>query len=174
MFAPAYVGRKRRAKPIKGLSFAHPLPVVIPGPTKGLSFAHSSPLSFPGPPKATENVSVRQSLSIEPPPSPLSSRAYPDFLPHRSHRRPLMWFSLKRTTCGWPKSQLSTGNPGEPRDLQFRGPLVETQNTISNKFVRFPLSLPGPFPVLYQGTASAGPLNHQTKRALAPAALLSL
>src|ERR1700733_10122651 len=29
----------------------------------------------------------------------LSSRAYPDFLLHRSHRRPLMWFSLKRTTA---------------------------------------------------------------------------
>ena len=26
-------------------------------------------------------------------------RAYTDFLPHRSHRRPRMWFSLKRTTC---------------------------------------------------------------------------
>jgi hypothetical protein len=34
---------------------------------------------------------------------------------------PLMWFSLKRTTCSWPKPQVSTGNLGEPRDLQFRG-----------------------------------------------------
>src|ERR1700733_8068127 len=58
----------------------------------------------------------------------LSSRAYPDFLPHRSYRRPLMWFSLKRTTCSRPKPQLSTGNPGKPRDLQFRGPFVETRN----------------------------------------------
>src|SRR5450631_1847350 len=38
---------------------------------------------------------------------------------------PLMWFSLKRTTCSWPKPQVSTGNLGEPRDLQFRGPFVE-------------------------------------------------
>jgi hypothetical protein len=42
---------------------------------------------------------------------------------------PLMWFSLKRTTCGWPKPQVSTGNLGEPRDLQFYGPLLETRNT---------------------------------------------
>ena len=41
---------------------------------------------------------------------------------------PLMWFSLKRTTCSWPKPQISTGNLGEPRDLQFRGPLLETRN----------------------------------------------
>jgi hypothetical protein len=38
---------------------------------------------------------------------------------------PLMWFSLKRTTCSCPKPQLSTGNPGEPSDLQFRGPFLE-------------------------------------------------
>ena len=30
-----------------------------------------------------------------------------------------------------PKPQLSTGNPGKPRDLQFRGPLLETRNTRS-------------------------------------------
>jgi hypothetical protein len=52
----------------------------------------------------------------------LSSRAYPDFLPHRSHQRPRMWFSLKRTTCNRPKPQLSTGNPGEPRDLRCARP----------------------------------------------------
>jgi hypothetical protein len=55
----------------------------------------------------------------------LSSRAYPDFLLHRSHRRPLMSFSLKRTTCSSPKPQFSTGNPGEPRDLRFHGPFVD-------------------------------------------------
>jgi hypothetical protein len=27
---------------------------------------------------------------------------------------PLMWFSLKRTTCSRPKPQLSTGNLGKP------------------------------------------------------------
>src|SRR5450631_4184855 len=50
---------------------------------------------------------------------------------------PLMWFSLKRTTCSWPKPQVSTGNLGEPtcpgvpwRDLQFRGPRLETRNTM--------------------------------------------
>jgi hypothetical protein len=58
----------------------------------------------------------------------LSLGAYPDFLRSRSRRRPLMWFSLKRTTCSRPKPQLSTGNPGKPtcpgvpwRDLQSRG-----------------------------------------------------
>src|SRR5450631_1918284 len=63
-------------------------------------------------------------------PVPISSTfcslgAYPDFLLHRSHERPLMWFSLKRTTCDWPKPQVSTGNPGEPRDLQFCGPFLD-------------------------------------------------
>jgi hypothetical protein len=43
---------------------------------------------------------------------------------------PLMWFSLKRTTCSWPKPQVSTGNLGEPRDPQFHGPLLETRNTL--------------------------------------------
>src|SRR5450631_2181091 len=67
-------------------------------------------------------------------PVPISSTfcslgAYPDFLPHRPHQRPLMWFSLKRTTCSRPKPQVSTGNPGKPRDLQFRGRLLETRNT---------------------------------------------
>ena len=38
---------------------------------------------------------------------------------------PLMWFSLKRTTCSRPKPQLLTGNPGKPRDLRFRGPFLE-------------------------------------------------
>jgi hypothetical protein len=38
---------------------------------------------------------------------------------------PLMWFSPKRTTCGRSKPQLSTGNPGKPRDLQFYGPFVD-------------------------------------------------
>jgi hypothetical protein len=44
---------------------------------------------------------------------------------------PLMWFSLKRTHVV-DRSQLSTGNPGEPtcpgvpwRDLQFHGPFLE-------------------------------------------------
>src|SRR5580704_11856843 len=62
----------------------------------------------------------------------VSLGAYPDFLLHRSLKRPRMWFSLKRTTCSRPKPELSTGNPGEPtcpgvpwRDLQFRGPFLE-------------------------------------------------
>jgi hypothetical protein len=80
MFAPAYVGRQRRAKPIKGLSFA------------------PSPLSFPGPPKATENVSVRKSLSIQPSPFPCHP-ACPG-LP-------------------WDRSE------AEWRDLRFRGPFLE-------------------------------------------------
>ena len=67
-------------------------------------------------------------------------RAYPDFLPHRSHQRPLVWFSLKRTTCSRSKPQLSTGNPGEPtfpgapwRDLQFRGRFLEMFSTTDRK-----------------------------------------
>ncbi len=63
-------------------------------------------------------------------------RAYPDFLPHGSRRRPLVWFSLKRTTCSRPKPQLSIGNPGKPtcpgvpwRDLQFRGPFMDMFST---------------------------------------------
>jgi hypothetical protein len=77
------------------------------------------------PPKVMKSASVQQPLFLERLPFPLSSRAHPDLLLHSSHRRPLMWFSLKRTTCSWPKPQLSTGNPGEPRDLQFCGPFVE-------------------------------------------------
>src|SRR5882757_3535092 len=66
-----------------------------------------------------KKASVRQLLFIEPLPLPLSSRAYPDFLLHCSHRRPRMWFSLKRTARSRLKPQLSTGNLGKPRDLQF-------------------------------------------------------
>jgi hypothetical protein len=64
---------------------------------------------------------ARQKCQVCPLPYPLSSRAYPDFLLHRSHWRPLMWFSPKRTTRSRPKPQLRTGNPGKPRDLQFYG-----------------------------------------------------
>jgi hypothetical protein len=52
----------------------------------------------------------------------LSSRAYADFLLHSSYQLLLMWFSLKRTTRIRPEPPLLTGNPGKPRDLQFRGP----------------------------------------------------
>jgi hypothetical protein len=55
----------------------------------------------------------------------LSSRAYPEFPTSPLSTVPLMWFSLKRTTRSQPKRQLSTGNPGKPRDLQFRGPFLE-------------------------------------------------
>jgi hypothetical protein len=81
-------------------------------------------------PKVMKNASVQQPLFMEPFPFPLSSRAYPDFLLHRPDQRPLVWFSLKRTTCSRPKPQLSTGNPGEPRDLQFRGPFLKTLKSI--------------------------------------------
>jgi hypothetical protein len=148
MFAPAYVGRQRRGEaPSTVCLFLPP----SPGLTKErVGTRHSSrfesaanrtqpsPLSSRLPRPAvgpeeswvTKNISDPATTFIEPEPFPLSSRAYPDFLLHRSHRRPLMWFSLKRTTCSRPKPQLSTGNPGEPRDLQFRGPLVETRNTM--------------------------------------------
>jgi hypothetical protein len=39
-----------------------------------------------GPPKVMKKASVRQLLSIEPLPFPLSSRAYPDFLLHSSNQ----------------------------------------------------------------------------------------
>jgi hypothetical protein len=51
------------------------------------------------PTQGDENASVQQPLSMEPLSFPLSSRANPDFLLHSSQQRPLMWFSLKRTTC---------------------------------------------------------------------------
>ena len=56
--------------------------------------------------------------------SPLSSRAYPDFL----------FAALKRAACAVfckeNRMELAapptwTGNPGKPRDLQFRGSLLE-------------------------------------------------
>src|SRR5450631_3854032 len=45
-------------------------------------------------------------------PVPISSTfcslgAYPDFLLHGSQQRPLMWFSVKRTTCGCDRSRNS-------------------------------------------------------------------
>ena len=59
-------------------------------------------------------------------------RSVPGFPTSPLSPAPLMWFSLKRTTCSWPKPQVSTGNLGEPtcpgvpwRDLQFDGPFVE-------------------------------------------------
>jgi hypothetical protein len=42
----------------------------------------------------------------------------PGFPTSQLSTAPLMWFSLKRTTCSRPKPQLSTGNPGKPRDLR--------------------------------------------------------
>jgi hypothetical protein len=70
------------------------------------------------PTQGMKKASVRQLLFIEPLPLPLSSRAYPDFLLHCSHRRPRMWFSLKRTARSRLKPQPSTGNLGKPRDLR--------------------------------------------------------
>jgi hypothetical protein len=51
-------------------------------------------------------------------------RSVPGFPTSPLSPAPLMWFSLKRTTCSWPKPQVSTGNLGEPRDLQFSFPLT--------------------------------------------------
>jgi hypothetical protein len=64
----------------------------------------------------------------------LSSRAYLDFLLRYPDPRPRMWFSLKRTTCSSPKSQLSTGNPGKPRDLRcaIRVPRTYRPTTSAN------------------------------------------
>ncbi len=46
---------------------------------------------------------------------------------------PFMWFSSKRTTCSFSKPQLSTGNPGKPRDLQcaIRAPQIYRSTTFS-------------------------------------------
>jgi hypothetical protein len=53
-----------------------------------------------------------------------------------------MWFSVKRTTCSSRKPQLSTGNPRQPRDLQFSGPFVEMffcRAQGSGRYLRFSL-----------------------------------
>jgi hypothetical protein len=89
-------------------------------------------------------------------PVPISSTfcslgAYPDFLLHGSHQRPLMWFSPKRTTCTRPKPQLSTGNLGKPRDLQFRGPFVEAWTLRVTQNCHLDRSVPG-FPATRRWT----------------------
>jgi len=56
-------------------------------------FSQSCPNSFWKMPRFSNRPFLGTTLCF------LSSRAYPDFLLHRSHKRPLMWFSLKRTTC---------------------------------------------------------------------------
>jgi hypothetical protein len=58
-------------------------------------------------------------------PLPFVLPSVPGFPTSQLSPSSLMWFSLKRTTCSRPKPQLSTGNPGKPRDLQFHGPFLE-------------------------------------------------
>ena len=82
-----------------------------------------SPLSSRPERSVVEGSAVRPSslpnLPIKPrSPSRSVIPSGPDFLLHCSHWRPRMWFSLKRTTYSRPKPQLSTGNPGKPRDLR--------------------------------------------------------
>jgi hypothetical protein len=57
--------------------------------------------------------------------SPCVIRSVPGFPTSQLSPVPLMWFSSKRTACSCSKPQPSTGNPGKPRDLRFRGPFVE-------------------------------------------------
>jgi hypothetical protein len=47
-------------------------------------------------------------------------RSVPGFPTSPLSPAPLMWFSLKRTTCSWPKPQVSTGNLGYPDFLPHR------------------------------------------------------
>src|SRR5450631_4436396 len=60
-------------------------------------------------------------------------RSVPGFPTSPLSPAPLMWFSLKRTTCSWPKPQVSTGNLGEPRDLRCAPPLPP-----SSRFALYP------------------------------------
>jgi len=57
--------------------------------------------------------------SLKAPPLHFVIPSVPGFPASPLSWRPLMWFSLKRTTCSRPKPQLSTGNLGKPRDLRF-------------------------------------------------------
>src|SRR5271155_3227364 len=61
---------------------------------------------------------------MEAPPSPLSSRAYPDFLLAALERAARAVF-CKENRMEFATSPTLTGNPGQPRDLQFRGAFLE-------------------------------------------------
>src|SRR5271170_2449743 len=58
-------------------------------------------------------------------PFPLSSRAYPDFLFAALERAACAVF-CKENRMEFATSPTLTGNPGQPRDLQFRGPFLGT------------------------------------------------
>jgi hypothetical protein len=68
-------------------------------------------------------LQVQQPLSMGAPPSPLSSRAYPDFLFAALERAACAVF-CKENRMEFATSPTLTGNPGQPRDLQFRGPFL--------------------------------------------------
>src|SRR5271155_5820400 len=57
-------------------------------------------------------------------PFPLSSRAYPDFLLAALERAACAVF-CKENRMEFATSPTLTGNPGQPGDLQFRGPFLE-------------------------------------------------
>ena len=61
---------------------------------------------------------------LEASPSPLSSRAYPDFLPRCAGHGRVCAFRKERR-MKFANATKFYGNPGQPRDLQFSGPLVE-------------------------------------------------
>ena len=76
-----------------------------------------------GPPKVIKTPSIQQPLSMEALSSPLSSRAYPDFLLAALQRAACAVFCKEnRMKIATPPT--STGNPGQPRDLQFGGPFL--------------------------------------------------
>jgi hypothetical protein len=87
-----------------------------------------------GPPKVMK-PSVKQPLFMEAPPSPLSSRAYPDFL-LAALERPARAVFCKENRMKLATPPTSTGNPGQPRDLQFCGPFLEMFSTEAPDAVR--------------------------------------
>jgi len=71
---------------------------------------------------------------MEAPPSSLSSRAQPDFLQAAPERAACAVF-CKENRMELPTSPTSTGNPGQPRDLQFRGPFLNDSFRSSEFFL---------------------------------------
>ena len=61
---------------------------------------------------------MRNQTQMKTPPSPLSSRAYPDFLLAAPKRAACAVF-FKENRMKIATSPTLTGNPGQPRDLQF-------------------------------------------------------
>ena len=90
-----------------------PLPFVIPTGAKRSGGICSAPLVPPESPYQTSKPKQKCHPERTRFPTSLLSLAT------------TLWFSLKRTTCSRPKPQLSTGNPGKPRDLRFSGPILE-------------------------------------------------